>query len=160
MFKIISWIIDKIADRTLLKLGNSDELAQRLVMRVNTTPMVFGGSWERVSIGINVKLVNALLNVSGGTITIGDHTFFGHNVCLLTGTHNISQRAEQRQLFPTEGRDIIIGEGVWIATNATIIGPCSIGDDAVIAAGAVVVDNIEAGWLYAGVPARKVKRLI
>ncbi|MBM7331737.1 hypothetical protein JS562_54220, partial [Agrobacterium sp. S2] len=78
----------------------------------------------------------------------------------LTGTHNISQRAEQRQLFPTEGRDIIIGEGVWIATNATIIGPCSIGDDAVIAAGAVVVDNIEAGWLYAGVPARKVKRLI
>ena len=62
-----------------------------------------------------------------------------------------------RQEYPKEGRDIVIGDGVWIASNATVLGPCTIEANAVIAAGSVVAPHtiVPAGCVYAGVPARR-----
>ena len=49
------------------------------------------------------------------------------------------QKLQKRQEAWKENRnDIIIGEGVWLGTNAIILGPNRIGDNAVIASGAVV----------------------
>lgn len=60
---------------------------------------------------------------------------------------------------PTQGNDIIIGKGVWLCSNATILGPCSIGDNSVIAAGAVVLANtvVPPDTIFGGVPAKKIK---
>lgn len=136
------------------------EIFQRLQMKLATSPIVFGGELNRVKLGENVKIVNALMNVSSGTIFIGDHSFFGHNVSLITGTHEISEMNEARQDFPRNGRDITIGRGVWIASNAIVLGPCIIEDNVVVAAGAVVTGGLlERNCLYAGVPARKVKEI-
>ena len=122
-----------------------------------TTPNIFGDP-ERVQIGQGVQLINTLFNVSSGTITVGDYVFFGHNVCLLTGTHDADKFDLDRQVsIPLSGRDIVIGRGAWIATNVTVIGPCTIGADAVVAAGSVVVEDVPAGWMVAGVPARAIK---
>jgi acetyltransferase-like isoleucine patch superfamily enzyme len=115
------------------------------------------GDWSRVHIGSRAQVVNALFNVASGEIFIGDDTFFGHNVCVLTGTHDVAKIGVERMQHPTEGRDIRIGEGVWIASNATILGPCTIGDHAVVCAGSVVVGDVESGWLYGGVPARPIR---
>ena len=41
---------------------------------------------------------NALFNVSGGTITVGKYAFFGHDVAILTGTHDIEKFGRERQL--------------------------------------------------------------
>jgi acetyltransferase-like isoleucine patch superfamily enzyme len=121
-------------------------------------PVVFGGPRERLRTGSGVVLNDALLNVSSGTITIGDDTFFGHGVTVLTGAHDVAQReAARRESVPTSGRDVVIGRGVWIASNATIVGPCAIGDHAVIAAGAVVCDDVPESTMVAGVPARTVR---
>ncbi|MCK5931300.1 MAG: acyltransferase [Fulvimarina manganoxydans] len=119
------------------------------------TPGVWGER-GRLHVGENVHLVDAVLNTSSGTITIGDHSFFGHGVSLITGTHFIEKDGIERQTYPTEGRDIVIGHSVWIASNAVVLGPCRIGDRAVIAAGAIVRSDVEAGAIVAGVPARKV----
>jgi acetyltransferase-like isoleucine patch superfamily enzyme len=51
-----------------------------------------------------------------------------------------------------------IGRDVWIGANAVILGGVTIGDGAVIAAGAVVNRDVEAGAVVAGVPAREVRR--
>ena len=115
------------------------------------------GDWSRVHIGSRVQLVNALFNTSSGHIWIGDDTFFGHNVCVLTGTHDVTKTGMERTQHPTEGRDIGIGQGVWIASNATILGPCTIGDYAVVCAGSVVVGDVKPGWLYAGIPAKPIR---
>ncbi len=51
----------------------------------------------------------------------------------------------------------VIGDRVRIYANAQVLGPVTIGDDAVIAAGAVVLSDVPAGMMAAGVPARVVK---
>lgn len=118
------------------------------------------GDPSRVRLGKDVTVANALFNVVSGEVHIGDNTFFGHNVCVLTGTHDIGQRGAARRDHATEGNDIHIGAGVWVASNVTILGPCRIGDDAVIAAGAVVLPGeYGGGAVYAGVPAKLVKRI-
>lgn len=50
-----------------------------------------------------------------------------------------------------------IGNKVWIATNALILPGVSIGDGAIVAAGAVVTKDVPAKCMVAGVPARVVK---
>lgn len=124
-----------------------------------TTSAIFGDP-SRVIIAESAVVNNALFNVQSGTITIGDFAFFGHNVCVLTGTHDIQRRGKDRlEYFPTSGRDIVIGSGAWVCSNATIIGPCTIGRDAVIAAGAVVISDVPADAVFAGVPARQVSTI-
>jgi acetyltransferase-like isoleucine patch superfamily enzyme len=114
------------------------------------------GSEDRVTLGSGVVVNDAVLNVASGCITIGEHSFCGHGVALLTGTHQISKHDDARQkAVPDSGRDIIIGKGVWIASYATVLGPCVIGDNAVVAAGAIVTsDMVEAGTIVGGIPAR------
>ena len=124
---------------------------------LSTTPQIFGEP-TRVHIGQGVQLINTLFNVSSGDITVEDYVFFGHNVCLLTGTHDPAQFDLDRQTaIPVVGRDILIGRGAWIASNVTVLGPCRVGQDSVIAAGSVVTDDVPPGWLVAGVPARLIK---
>lgn len=137
-----------------------DYLAHQVNQVMLTEPRVWGDT-RRVVLGRNVRLANALLNTMSGMIVIGDDTFFGHNVSLLTGTHDYRKRGAQRQAaIPEIGNDIVIGNGVWISTNVTIIGPCTIGDDAVIAAGSVVIGgDLPGGYIYAGAPAKAIKAI-
>jgi acetyltransferase-like isoleucine patch superfamily enzyme len=118
--------------------------------------LVFGPS-ERLTIGKDCDLSGSTINLMSGTVTIGDGTFVGHNVSLLTGSHDAAKRGMARYLdIPREGRDIVIGSGVWLASNTTVVGPCSIGDNVVVAAGAVVTSDVPADTIVAGVPARPV----
>jgi acetyltransferase-like isoleucine patch superfamily enzyme len=52
---------------------------------------------------------------------------------------------------------VIIGNDVWIGSNAIILQGCKIGDGAVIAAGAVVTHDISPYSIVGGVPAKKIK---
>jgi acetyltransferase-like isoleucine patch superfamily enzyme len=142
-------------------VGLTSEQIERIVQLVSQRLLATPRSWgnpDRISVGKGVLVSNTLFNCSSGDISIGDFTFFGHNVCLLTGTHDIRKKGRERHVFPTSGQDIRIGEGVWIASNVTILGPCTIGDHAVIAAGAVVCGgDLPGGYVYGGVPARQIE---
>lgn len=115
---------------------------------------------NRVFAHKSVQLGNTVFNTSSGTITIGEQSFFGANCSVITGSHNPNTVLKERKLFPKKGNDIVIGSGVWIASHAVILGPCTIGDHAVIAAGAVVLPGEYLGSnLYGGVPAKQLKKL-
>lgn len=118
-------------------------------------PIYYGGRRERVTIHPTAIVNNALFNAVSGNIDIGEYAFFGHNVSVLTGTHdiNLKGRARQRAVERT-GRDIVIHEGVWIASNVTILGPVEIGHDAVVCAGAVVNRDVSPNTIVGGVPAK------
>ncbi|NJN31856.1 MAG: acyltransferase [Synechococcales cyanobacterium RM1_1_8] len=118
------------------------------------------GDRDRLHISPTAATVNTLFNTASGQITIGDHSFTGHNVSLLTGSHDIHKQGLARMTdYPTQGRDIVIGQGVWIGSNATVLGPCTIGDHAVVAAGAVVLAGtvVPEGAIVAGVPAKVIR---
>ena len=136
-----------------------DKLVPLVAQRLINQPALFGDS-ERVTIGENVGVVNTLFNTSSGTITVEDAVAFGHNVCLLAGTHDIRKKGLERMYdFPKEGHDIVIRGGAWLASNVTVIGPCEIGENSVVAAGSVVTCDVPPNCVYAGIPARFVKEI-
>jgi acetyltransferase-like isoleucine patch superfamily enzyme len=105
-------------------------------------------------------MANTLYNTEGGDIWIGEDTFAGHNVMLLTGHHDYTKFGKERIKVCTDKvRNIIIGNGVWLCSGCIIIGPCTIGDNAVISAGSVVGPNtvINEYELWMGNPAIFVK---
>ena len=83
---------------------------------------------------------------------------------LLTGTHNFvdgmlaSLNNASEKETPSEGRDIHIGEGCFIGSNVTLIGPINVGNNVLIAAGSVVYKDIPSGCLIAGNPAKVIKQ--
>jgi acetyltransferase-like isoleucine patch superfamily enzyme len=118
------------------------------------------GKLERLDIDPTAIVNNALFNVSGGTITVGRYAFFGHNVAVLTGTHDITKLGRERQTtFPRTGRDIVIAEGAWLASQALVLGPCRIGKHAVVAAGSLVIEDVPAYAVVAGRPATVLRSL-
>jgi acetyltransferase-like isoleucine patch superfamily enzyme len=113
------------------------------------------GDPRRVRIARTAVVNDAFLSSVSGSITIGDNAFLGFGVQLLTGTHDYSKTgAERQRAVPTSGRDIVIGDGAWVASGAIVLGPCVIGKDAVVAAGAVVHGDVPEGAVVGGVPAR------
>jgi len=118
------------------------------------------GDKSRLKISPKASTANTIFNTISGQITIGDYTFTGHNVSIITGIHDCNTFLRDRLfVWPSEGGDIHIGKGVWIGSNVTILGPCDIGDHAVIAAGAVVTKNVMRGSIVAGVPAKVIKKI-
>jgi acetyltransferase-like isoleucine patch superfamily enzyme len=131
-----------------------------VVLDIITNEIRIWGDSTKLRIAPTAQMVNTMFNTSSGIIEIGDYTFTGHNVSIITGTHNFQSLLHQRVVgIQREGCDIRIGKGVWIGSNVVIIGPCNIGDHAVIAAGAVVVPGTEVkvGAVVAGIPARVIK---
>lgn len=90
-----------------------------------------------------------------GGITIDDGALIGHNVVLATLNHDPNPAA-RRDMHP---RPIHIGKNVWIGAGAVILPGVTVGDNAIVAAGAVVSRDVEPGTVVAGVPARKIKNI-
>jgi acetyltransferase-like isoleucine patch superfamily enzyme len=100
---------------------------------------IVSGPVSRVEVSETAGLANVLINTVGGRVVIGDYAFFGHDVLLLTGTHDFRATGPDRQVPRIDqDRTIVIESGAWIASRAVIIGPCRIGANAVIGCGCVV----------------------
>src|SRR5690242_1133893 len=107
--------------------------------------------------GVNIRLGRKVfinqgctLNDIGG-ITIGDEVFIGPRVSLITSGHPVDPALRRRQIFAAP---IVIERGVWICAGATLLHGVTVGEDSVVAAGAVVTRDVPAGVVVGGVPAR------
>ena len=67
--------------------------------------------------------------------------------------------AERQVAVPKSGRDVVIEEGVWISSNATVVGPCRIGAHAVVGVGSLVLKDVEPYTVVAGNPARVLRTI-
>jgi serine O-acetyltransferase len=85
-------------------------------------------------------------------VVIGETAVVGNDVSMLHGVTLGGSGCAEGRRHPT------IGNGVLIATGASILGPIDIGDGAKIAAGSVVLESVAAHTTVAGVPARVVGR--
>lgn len=120
--------------------------------------MAVFGDPARLHLHPTAKVNNALFNTSSGSVTVGAFAFFGHNVSVLTGTHDVNTFGADRQdAIPSDGYDIVIGDGVWVASNSTIVGPCTIGDHAVVGVASLVLDDVDAYTIVAGHPAKAIR---
>ncbi|MBN3948861.1 MAG: acyltransferase [Nostoc sp. NMS7] len=157
--QIESWI--KLYFDTYLRQSLTQGYFDQRIKDVNLKQYLVFGEPQRLKLSQTCIVNNALFNLSSGNIVIGEYVFFGHNVSVITGTHDYRNFGlERMHNFPTEGNDIVVEEGAWIASNATIIGPCKIGKNSVVAAGAVVKCDVPSYHVVAGIPAKIVKEII
>ena len=108
------------------------------------------------TIGANVFINQGCHFMDMGGITIGDDVMIGPKVNLISAGHPLSPSERRNGIV---AKPIIIGNNVWIGAAATILAGVTIGENAVIAAGAVVSRDVPADTLAAGVPARVLRHL-
>lgn len=91
-------------------------------------------------------------------VTVGDNVWIGPGTLVCTINHPMNPAGRRRHLGIA--KPITIGNDVWIGGNATILPGVTIGDNVVVAAGAVVTKDVPANTLVGGVPAKKIKDLV
>ena len=156
---MLRWIIKGLLSSKVFHKALEDKIGEYYKHYSLVNYRVWGDE-SRVFLGKHVQVNNALFNTVSGEIRIGDYTFFGHNVSIYTGTHDYRQKNLKRQQeVPSSGRDVVIGKGVWVASNVIIVAPCNIGDNCVIGAGVVVTGNIEQNTIYTCSCEKVIKRL-
>lgn len=114
--------------------------------------------WRGVNIGKGVYIGHDVLfdRVFTDQIFIGDNSSIGDRT-IITAHANIPSDTRLKKIYPRMVMKTIIGKGVWIMPNVIISPGVTIGDEAVIATGAVVTKDIPPRSLVAGVPAKVVK---
>lgn len=90
-----------------------------------------------------------------GGIHIGDRALIGHNCVIATLNHNMD-RARRANVLPAPVR---IGADAWLGSNVTVLPGVTIGEDAVVAAGAVVTRDVAPRTVVGGVPAKLIRNL-
>ena len=88
-----------------------------------------------------------------GGIWIGARSLLGHDVVLATLNHDLDP-GRRADMIPAP---IIIGRNVWVGSNAIILPGVTIGDNAVVAAAAVVTRDVPENAVVVGSPARVVR---
>lgn len=110
-----------------------------------------------IKIGINVATNNNIFICAARYIEIGDHSLIGQNVTKMDfEAHGVSP-GKRRELG--EIRSVIIGKNVWIGNNVTILKNAELGDNTIVAAGAVVTGKFPANVIIGGVPAKTIKKI-
>ncbi len=110
---------------------------------------------KNIAIGKDVFINSGCHFQDQGGITIGDGSLIGHNVVLATINHDLDPAMNRKNHYAP----IHIGAHVWIGSNATVLPGVTIGDWAVVAAGAVVTRDVQAKTVVGGVPARPIKKI-
>jgi acetyltransferase-like isoleucine patch superfamily enzyme len=164
------YIIQEIVDRTI-RLSASlnassavDEMRARLseilgyVIHDSTTifPPFHTNFGRSIKLGKHVFINHACSFLDMGGIVIEDQVLIGPRVNIVTENHPIDP-SERRALVASP---VVIQRNAWIGAGATLLPGVTIGENAIVAAGAVVSKDVEANTVVGGVPAKRIKSFI
>jgi len=110
---------------------------------------------KNLKIGKNVFINFDCTFLTLGGITIEDDVLIGPKVSLITENHPL----EPQHRKGLTGKSILIKKNAWIGANATILPGVTIGENAVVAAGAVVSKDVPDNVVVGGIPAKIIKTI-
>jgi acetyltransferase-like isoleucine patch superfamily enzyme len=108
---------------------------------------------KSVKIGRNVVIMNNALMMAAGGITIDDDVMVAANAQLISNNHDLYDHAV------LICKPVHLKRNCWIGAGATILPGVTVGENSVVAAGAVVTRDVEDNTVVGGNPARLIKRL-
>lgn len=124
------------------------------------TAFKFDGPWRRgpsilidndVFIGRDCEFnIQQQIRVGAGSLVGSGCRFIDHDHSIASGKRIADQ--------PCIGAPICIGADVWLGANVVVLKGVTIGEGAVIGAGSIVTKSVPAGEIWAGVPARYLRR--
>ena len=119
---------------------------------------------NNVFLGSDVSLGERnILMCTRAKIKIGDHVMTGPGVTMITGGHRMDiigrpmTSITDKEKLPENDKDIILEGDNWIGANAIILKGVTIGEGAVVAAGAVVTKDVPKFSIVGGVPAKVIR---
>lgn len=161
--------IQEVVDRTIhlsTQLNTStsiDQIRKQLSKIIGTSvdesTTVFAPFYTNfgnfIQIGKHVFINHACSFLDMGGIIIEDHVLIGPKVNLITENHPLNP-GDRRALIC---KPVIIKRNAWIGAGATILPGVTIGENAVVAAGAVVSNDVPTNTVVGGVPAKTIKTI-
>lgn len=111
------------------------------------------------SCGVNLSIHEFCYIDAAGGIEIGDNVSIAHNCSLVSFEHTWADLETPIKYNPTKLNSIKIGNDVWLGCGVRVLAGTVIEDRVIVAAGAVVKGTLESGYLYGGIPAKKLKKL-
>lgn len=113
-------------------------------------------------VGFDLTMVDSYLNRqvlidASAPVHVGSRVQFGQRSSIITSTHEIGAHAMRGGTPRTA--PVTVGDGCWIGAGAMILPGVTVAPGCIIAAGAVVADDTEPDYIYAGIPARKIRAL-
>lgn len=121
---------------------------------------------KNTSFGKNCYANFNLVILDCAKVEIGGDVFFGPNCSVVTPVHPLLNEQRKQKvkpdgtLYTTEyAKPIKIGSGTWLASNVTVCGGVTIGENCVIGAGSVVTRDIPPNSLAAGVPCKVIRKI-
>ena len=115
--RLLDRLLKPTVDRLIAAYIKEERVDALYRYRVHSDP-------ARLSIHPTAVVNNAIFNTGGGRITVGEYVFFGHNVCILAGVHEVNKFGLERQrAIPRSGYDIEIGEGAYLGAGSVITDP-------------------------------------
>ena len=114
-------------------------------------PMINVVRGKEVKIGRNCSILNNVLFMAAGGITIGDGAMIAANAQLINNNHDEHKR------WLLTCAPIEIKRNAWVGAGATILPGVTVGENAIVAAGAVVTKDVAANTVVGGVPAKFIK---
>lgn len=117
------------------------------------TPPVTVARGENVKIGKHVGIMANCLFMSAGGITIEDDVLVAANSQLISNNHDPKDHAI------LTCKPVVLKRNCWIGAGATILPGVTVGENAIVGAGAVVTKDVEPNTVVGGIPAKLIKRL-
>lgn len=108
---------------------------------------------KQLTIGQRVFINHSFTAMSIGGITLEDNVQIGPHVTIVTDNHDFSNR------YVLKCRSVRVCKNAWIGANVTIMPGVTVGENAVIAGGAVVTKDVPANTVVGGNPACVLKEL-
>ncbi|HDY7859013.1 TPA: acyltransferase [Vibrio vulnificus] len=149
---------------SLFGVGFRYVLAKRLLSTVGenvyfgTNVVIKNG--KGISIGNNVSVHDSCYLDGEGGIKIGDDVSIAHQTSLISFEHTWNDLSLPIKYNCTSKGEINIHDDVWIGCGVRILSGVNIYSRSIVAAGAVVNGDVEYGFIYGGIPARKIKSII
>jgi len=141
--------VDQIRERLAELVGSTIDGSTRIFVPFYTN---FG---RHITLGKNVFINHACTFLDLGGITIEDEVQIGPKVNLITENH---------PLDPTDRKSldlgaIVVKRNAWLGAACTILPGVTIGENSVVAAGAVVTKDVADNTVVAGIPAKMVREI-
>ena len=133
----------------------SELIGQKVDDRFGIFPPFNADYGQNIKVGKNVFINSGCCFQDQGGIEIGDNVLIGQQVVIATLNHDLNPQ-KRANMLPAP---VKIGHGVWVGAHATILSGVTVGDGAVIAAGAVVTKDVPANTVVGGVPAKVLKQI-
>lgn len=117
------------------------------------------GNWRNLEFNLNdmnnFQHFGVYFQTWRGKIYLGEGTYIAPNVGLITQNHNLENLNEH-----DTAEDIYLGKSCWVGMNSVILPGIKLGDNTIVAAGAVVTKSFpEGNCVIGGVPAKLIKKL-